>query len=269
MKYSHTIIFGLLLLVSGSAYSVQGLPFTTSFESGDLSDWFWGNDANTTVINTTDAYDGNYCAQINYSATENWDNYLDYYFGDHVSIGSHTRGEAANELWLKLSVKYDERFTPSGKQKLALVNYTNGTDSQRRYQVIVYNYQGEYAIEHSYINDWRFFLLPQNVGGAASPVRPGQWDTLKVYFRNNTPGASDGIVRMWVNNVLKVEYTNVNLRESTNFNPNKLILSSWVDNRVTTENGIIYHDAYYLGETDPDSGAPANAPPSPPVLLNQ
>jgi hypothetical protein len=254
--------------MSTSAYSAQGLPFSTSFESGDLSDWFWGNHSNTSVINTTDSFDGNYCAQMNYSASENWDNYMDYYFGDHVSIGSHTQGQAATELWLKFNVKYAAQGTPSNKQKLALVNFTNAQDNQRRYQVIIYSYLGEYGIEHSYIDSWRFFLLPQNIGDA-SPVRPGQWETLKVYFRVNTPGSSDGIVRMWINNELKLEYTNVNLRESTNFNPNKLIMSSWNDVSMTSENGTLYQDNYYLGEVDPDTAGATDSPPSPPVLINQ
>ncbi|MEJ2612866.1 MAG: hypothetical protein P8179_23100 [Candidatus Thiodiazotropha sp.] len=264
MKSSNILLFSLLLLLSRMAYSAEGLPFTTSFESGDLSDWFWGNDSHITVVNTPGAFDGQYCAKMDYSASENWDSYMDYYFGDHANISTHTKGEAANELWLKFSVKYAAQGTPSQKQKLALINYTDGRSTQRRYQVIVYNLDGEYGVEHSYIDDWRFFALRQNVG-SYSRVRPGQWDTLKVYFRNNTPGASDGIVRMWVNNVLKLEYTNVNLRESTNFNPNKLIMSSWVNESRTPENGSIYHDAYYLGETDPDSDTPL-APPTPPVL---
>ena len=268
MKRSNFLLLALLLCISSSAYSAQGLPFATSFEDGDLSDWFWGNSTNTSVINTSQAFDGNYCAQMNFSATQNWDNYMDYYFGDHVSIGRHTRGQAANELWLKFSVKYDSQTIPSNKQKLALINFTNGQDSQRRYQVIIASYLGEFAIEHSYIDSWRFFLLPQNVGGAPSPIRPGQWDTLKIYIRNNTPGASDGIVRMWVNDELKTEYTNVNLRESTNYNPNKLIMSNWVDVGMTSQSGALLQDDYYLGEVDPDAGTPVTAPPSPPVLLN-
>jgi hypothetical protein len=268
MKCSNFILFTLLLVVSGAVYSAQGLPFTTSFEGGDLSDWFWGNHSNTTVVNTPDSFEGNYCAKMDYSATELWDNYMDYYFGDHASIGAHTQGEAAEELWLKFSVKYAADRTPSDKQKLALVNFTNGQDNQRRYQVIIYSYLGEYGIEHSYIDSWRFFLLPQNIG-EASPVRPGQWDTLKVYFRVNTPGESNGIVRMWVNGELKLEHTSVNLRESTNFNPNKLIMSNWNNVDMTNENGTLYQDDYYLGEVDPDEGTLQNAPPSAPVLLNQ
>jgi hypothetical protein len=268
MKRLCSLMFIALLVMGGAVQAAQGLPFQTSFESGDLSDWFWGNDPNTSVINSTQAYDGNYCVRMNFSATENWDNYQDYYFGDHANIGSHTRGEAADELWLKFSVKYDSATLPTNKQKLALINFTNGVDSQRHYQVMVYNYNGEFVIEHSYIDNWRFFMLHQNVGDTVSRVRPGQWDTLKLYMRPNTPGSSDGIVRLWVNNELKLEYTNVNLRENTNYNPNKLIMSSWVDVNMTSQSGSLLEDAYYLGEVDPDAGATELSPPSAPVLLN-
>ncbi|MET0067928.1 MAG: heparin lyase I family protein [Candidatus Thiodiazotropha sp.] len=268
MKRASTLMVTLLLVLGGTAQAAQDLPFRTSFETGDLSDWFWGNYANTTVINTPDAFDGNYCARIDFSATENWDNYQDYYFGDHVSIGSHTRGEAADELWLKFSVKYDSDTVPTDKQKLALINFTNGTDNQRRYQVMVYSHYGEFTVEHSYIDSWRFFMLLPNVGETPSQVRPGQWDTLKLYMRPNTPGQSDGIVRLWVNGEQKLEYTNINMRESTSYNPNKLIMSSWVDVNRTSQNGVLLQDDYYLGETDPDAGSAVIAPPSPPVLLN-
>jgi hypothetical protein len=267
MKRPIFTLMALLFLTSGQIYAAQGLPFQTSFESGDLSDWFWGQDANTSVTNTTRASDGNYCARMNFSATQNWDNYQDYYFGDHASIGSHTRGEAAEELWLKFSVKYDDQTLPTTKQKLALINFTDGQSNQRRYQVMVYNYEGQFAVEHSYIDSWRFFMRVQNVGSTPSRVRPGQWDTLKLYMRPNTPGNSNGVIRLWVNNELKLEYTNLNIRESTNYNPNKLIMSSWVDVGMTTRNSALLQDNYYLGEEDPD-GDGAVVPPTPPVLMN-
>lgn len=58
-------------------------------------------------------------------------------------------------------------------------------------------------------------------------VSSGQWDKLKLRVRLNTPGVAGGIVELWVNDELKLSYSNVNIRENTNYGINGFILSSY------------------------------------------
>jgi hypothetical protein len=51
------------------------------------------------------------------------------------------------------------------------------------------------------------------VGGG--PVSSTAWDQVETEFKYNTPGQSDGLIRLWVNGVLKIERLNLQLRGPT------------------------------------------------------
>ena len=51
------------------------------------------------------------------------------------------------------------------------------------------------------------------VGGG--PVSSTAWDQVETEFKFNTPGVSDGLIRLWVNGVLKIERLNLQLRGPT------------------------------------------------------
>ena len=83
-----------------------------------------------------------------------------------------------------------------------------------------------------------------------------------MYIKPNRPGQANGIVRLWVNGVLKAEHTNVPVREDTSYLPNKLIMSNYVNQLATS--GTQRWDDFYLGESDRSA---AQAPPRAPVLI--
>jgi hypothetical protein len=47
------------------------------------------------------------------------------------------------------------------------------------------------------------------------PVSTTEWDQVETEFKLNTPGLSDGLLRMWVNGVLKIEALNLQFRGPT------------------------------------------------------
>jgi hypothetical protein len=149
--------------------------------------------------------------------------------------------------------------------KIAIVNFEDG-NGRRRYQLIlnVYVPTQQYFFEHLVWNADGSFnrAMPgpgQNVGTPVA-VRFGQWDKFKIFIKPNTPGQADGVLKMWINGVLKAEHTALAMRESTSYNPNKLIMSNYVN--TSTAVGIQRWDNWYLGETEPD----AAVRPNPPVL---
>jgi hypothetical protein len=258
-----TLGTGCLALASVTALAVERLPFRSGFETGSFSEWQGGLDT-TLTVSTSSAFSGQYAARAQMTPGQITDNYKDFYFGDHRSVG----GAAVDQdgLWLRFYAKLDSGFNFGSQSlhKLALINFTDSA-GQRRYQIIV-NIQPateRYILENlSWRADGSFdrslFALGQNVG-TPSVVRYGQWDKIKLYILPNTPGQSDGVVRLWINDELKLAYTNVPMRESTNFNPNKLILSNHVPR--TDVSGVQWWDDFYLGEVDPDAqGAVPNAP---------
>lgn len=243
---------------------VTRLPFRSGFESGTFSEWNGGLDSTMTVTNTQ-ASDGRYSVQSVMTAGRTTDNYKEYVFGDHPRVGG-SPVTTSQGMWLSFDSKFDSGFQfPSNANvhKIAIVNFEDG-NGYRRYQLIlnVWVPTGAYFIEHLVWNADRSFGgsrpgISQNVGTAV-PVRFGQWDKLKVFIKPNTPGRADGVVKMWVNGVLKLDHSTISIRDNTNYNPNKLIMSNYVN--LTTAAGIQRWDNWYLGETEPAGTVRPNAP---------
>lgn len=269
-KVTKTLAVALCLcgaaLTAQPALSATRLPFTSGFEAGTFSEWNGGLDASMTVSSQV-ASAGRYSAQSVMTPGTPTDNYKEYVFGDHPRVGG-TAVNANTGVWLTLDSRFDTGFhfaDGAVAHKIAIVNLEDA-NSLRRYQIIinVWCSNGDYFIDHLKWNADRSFnrTMPnvsQNVGTPAK-VRFGQWDKLKLYIKPNTLGQANGVVRFWVNGVLKGDHTNVALREDVNVNPNKLIMSNYV--RESTASGTQRWDNWTLSETDPDSGVR----PNPPVL---
>jgi Polysaccharide lyase len=250
------------------AEAATRLPFQSGFETGDFSEWDGGGDA-TMSVTSSQAAQGRYSAQSVMTSGVATDNYKDFVFGNHPRVGGQSLNVDAG-LWLEFDVKFDPGFTFPDCQcvhKIVIVNLEDG-NSLRRYQLIinVWTPNRTYFVEHLKWNVDRSFnrafpSITQNVGIEAT-VRIGVWDHLKMYVKPNTPGQADGIVRLWINGALKVDYSNIPIREDTTYLPNKLIMSNYVN--VLTTSGTQRWDNFYLGETDRSA---AQVTPRAPVLL--
>ncbi|MET0535818.1 MAG: heparin lyase I family protein [Steroidobacter sp.] len=265
-------------LMTGAAFATQPamsaarLPFVSSFENGSFGEWNGGLDASMSV-NASTASDGRYSAQSVMTPGSSTDNYKEFVFGDHPRVGG-AAVDANNGLWLTFDTRFDTGFrfaTGAVAHKVAIINWENSS-SLRRYQIIINIWtvpgsaQGEYFVDHLKWNEDRSFnrtmpYVGQNLGEKVK-LRYGQWDKLKLYVKNNTLGRNDGIIRLWVNGVLKAEHTNVALRENVAVNANKLIMSNYVVEN--TASGTQRWDNWRLSETDPDADAAVR--PNPPVL---
>lgn len=258
------------LALSGVVFAAARLPFRDGFESGNFSAWGGGLDSTMTVNCTAQAAEGRCSVQsvlINGTPT---DNYKDYYFGDHRTVGGAPVTPQTG-LWLSFQNKFDPGFNFGqirGNHKLAIINFEN-ENGRRIYQIIINVdiVQGVYIVEHLKWNADGSFntsfasCCRQNIGTPVAP-RIGQWDKLKLFLKPNTPGQTNGAIQLWINGVLKANHQNIQLREATSYNPNKLILSSHSSD--ATRVGIQRWDDFYLGETDPDTGVR----PNPPVIDN-
>lgn len=268
VKKSLVVALGLCgaALFTQPALSAARLPFTSSFETGTFSEWNGGLDASMTVVSSV-ASAGRYSTQAVMTPGSITDNYKEYVFGDHPRVGG-AAVTVANGVWLTLDSRFESGFhfaDGATVHKVAIVNLED-SNSRRRYQVIinVIPQSGDYFVDHLKWNEDRSFnrtmpYISQNLGTPAK-VRFGQWDKLKLFIKPNTVGRADGVIRFWVNGTLKAEHTNVALREDVAVNPNKLIMSNYVN--TATASGTQRWDNFYLSETEPEAGVR----PNPPVL---
>lgn len=240
---------------SAEAQAATRLPWTSGFDGGDFSEWNGFRNTTGVTIQSQGCHSG-MCVRVPLQQGTNNDNYGDFHFGDHLSV----RGDKVEEVWLQFYSRFDPGIQwPNRSQKMAILNLTDGQTPTKHYQVYVYvRPNGDYATDHSYFSAWRFFGLFQNVG---TPVQPrlGQWDKIKLHVRLNRPGVADGVVEMWVNDVLKVDYREVNIRESTTYGLNKLNMSSY-STQSGASAGTQWWDEFMLSETDPGLGSPPMPP---------
>jgi hypothetical protein len=268
---SSVLVSAMLAIASSLATQpalseVARLPFRSSFEAGSFGEWNGGLDATMTVTGTQ-ATDGSRSAQSVMVAGQTTDNYKEYVFGDHPRVGG-SPVTTTQGMWLSFDSKFDSGFQfASGAivHKIAIVNFED-SNSRRRYQLLLNVYVPErvYFFEHLVWNaDGSFNRsntgISQNVGTRAQ-VRLGQWDKFKIFIKPNTPGRADGVVKMWVNGELKLDHSTIAIRDNTSYNPNKLIMSNYVNSASAA--GIQRWDNWYLGETEPA----ATVRPNPPVL---
>lgn len=251
-----------LFWLASFGHAATGLPFTSDFETADFSDWSGGPDPTMSIVDYG-AYSGTYAVRSTMPGGTLIDNYKDYFFGDHVAVNGDP---ADQDLWLRFASQLgsDFEFLDDAYHKLAIINFTD-SNGLRRYQLIVtvQRSSGEYFIENLKWNADRSFAytvhgLSQNQA-TRYQARLGSWDELKMYVSPNTPGQHDGIIRLWVNGQLAMEYTDLYMREDTDFNPNVLIMSNY-----TRSSGTQWWDDFYLGESDPGSGG--DVAPAAPVI---
>lgn len=256
------MVVALILGVGRAPVASQagtGLPWTSEFETNSFSEWNGGVRSTNNLIIMNAGCQAGRCARTDIAPGTVGDNYADKWFGDWFTL----RGPKVEEVWLRFYSKFSAGYAwPNRSHKLAIFNLTNGVDNQRRYQVYIYvTPAGRYQVDHSDIANWQFYPLAQNVGAAVSP-RPDQWDKVKMYVRLNSPGAANGIVRLWINDQLKVEHTNVPMRADTAYGMNKLILSASAT-QAAVSSGYQWWDSWSLSATDPDSAGQPTLPQAP------
>lgn len=254
------VAIALAVLLGDAAFARQTtrLPRTWTFDTGSVSTNFDGfNNTTSCALTSSGAHVGQSLRCPLVSGTQS-DNYGDFYFGDHTGYG----GPKVEEVWVLLWSKFDAGLTwPSSTQKILLLNLTDGSSSARRYQVMLDvrgnaggANDGEYFVETSDIDDFIFTGHWQNRNGAAVDPTPGGWDKLKLYVLLNTPGVSNGVIRLWINGVLKLENTSANIREATAYGMNKMILSTYATAN-NPSSGVQWHDELTISATDPEASS--------------
>ena len=84
---------------------------------------------------------------------------------------------------------------------------------------------------------WQMYAQNQ---GTPAKATLGQWHHIRFRTKLNTVGQSDGIFQLWINDVLKAEYSNVNYRSSyTAHGWNHLMLIPHYNNSVPKQRTCI------------------------------
>lgn len=133
--------------------------------------------------------------------------------GQEPSIEQFLFRPRLREAFVGTFVKFSEGWQGHSGGVNKLVNLVTADQGQRLWLVLRAVGErddnndlsdGPYVVDGVFCNDYGG--LP-GTNRSSEPVTVGEWHKLEWYVRTNTPGQSDGIVRWWVDGVLRGEYT--------------------------------------------------------------
>ena len=134
-----------------------------------------------------------------------------------------------------------------------LTKYVRLKTNQGYPLIWILNYFGNYA-----------FTLEGSYGGSSAsiyntgvPVTSGKWDQIEFEWKLNTPGLADGLVRMWVDGVLRIEVLNKEWRgpTPTSVHPVSLVPTPSTGQITNTQIyvqcgvGNVWYDRFAVGNT--------------------
>ncbi len=250
------------------------------FEAGSTSSWGGTSGSGWTVLSNGQAYNGAY--HIAFPLTNGTINDMSVFhdYGTPTQVGTQVRN-----FYAQFAVSHGGTFGISaGEAKLCIFQYYRSTSPSfanvnRKYQVIpAVVASGDYAVFLVEMSDSGSFLrnapLLQNTTSYGPADSPSAWDVLRLQVQLDTNGSQvageygvghgNGIVRLWRNNTLIVEYTNLNIvRGEADVGIGRILLTpSHQPYTWTAPSTAIFYDRFQVSYgSDALDSMPANARP--------
>jgi hypothetical protein len=275
---------------------VAGVFFNEGWESGSAANTFnssgfgSASGSNQFSVQGTVRAAGLWALQHRLTAGQDGDSvhYATQHFGDARTgpVWAAGRGEHFFDLYVQYKIYYSPgfRFDTNYKQfeigtqddlnqtgvccNPWVANYTTVYVSSGGAQLVEGNNKG------SSTPQWIGY--PQNAGGYSSSNRltltSGRWYTIEVRRRLNDPNVDNGILQMWVDNVLIMDHRNVRFRvpRNGNYGANMAYGTNWImisdyPLQGVSQNQSVYYDDVKMSTTFIGTGAAQ--PPSAPTNL--
>jgi hypothetical protein len=157
---------------------------------------------------------------------------------------------ASDHLFARFATRQSPGFQIASSQSTKMVRFTSST--ALRYPVIsvlLYNYKYIIVVE----GGWSMGTVNYVGGDTASST---SWDQVELECLLNTPGQANGLLRLWVNGVLRIERLNLQLRgpTPTSINGQGILTGStyrFDTAQIFVQNGLgnKYYDRFAVGNT--------------------
>jgi len=210
-----------------------------TWEQNNVNNWKYDYVAGDTRIDTNPIYAGNYAIKMGSSSPGSYA----HFFGDHPQLSQPS--DSVTDVTVEEYYYPSTGFKwPSSDLKLWIMNcfeswgagYDLATGKSKPhtwapyYMTISVDGSGKPFGQLTRADGlggtgelWGYY--PQNQGSSVSLV-PGQWNKIKFRLKLNDPGKNNGVFQLWVNDVLKCNYSTMNFRGTyTSYGWNHLIMS--------------------------------------------
>jgi hypothetical protein len=252
-------LLGVLFLVAGIAGAqvslAAGLAFMDSFESGTADAWHVDGARDKCAV-VSSAHDGGSPHSGNNMLECNWNGTVDWKAHDWYStvVLSQSAWNYTREFLVRLWVRFD-----------ADVDHVNGDKILRLYPHD--DLESFFLAAQMDQNNGPIFVYWEKINGKDGAVSWGkgtklgdtQWHKLEIYMKHNTPGHTDGVTRVWIDDKLTQESVNIQtVADGRKWGP-LILTSNWTNNpgwEHDASNHIYWDDVEIY--TDLGSGGPGS-----------
>jgi hypothetical protein len=196
--------------------------FHDDFESGNTSKWQFPGSYDRAIVVST-AYDGGRPRGGSRMLEGNWNGTIDYTDPRKNSYATLLDWNYTNEFLIRFWIRLDRD-----------VDRKNGTKLLRL---------GTIGVNMFYIgatlHEVPGLMVPyfESVAGSSGPITynggvigDNNWHKVEIYVKHNTPGQTDGILRMWTDGVRVLNGVNIrSVSDGGNWKPMNL-MSNWSNN---------------------------------------
>ena len=288
------IAFAVGTLLVEAQTQVTGVFFTEGWESGSKAGSFNSNGFGDLVgssqflVQNAVRAGGQWALQHRLTAGMNGDsvNYATQHFGDAPAtpVWASGSGQHFYDLYVQYKVYYSPGFRFDTNYKQFEIGTQDNFDQTAvccnpwvaNYTTIYVSSGGAQLVEgnNKGTSTPQWIGYAQNQGGYSSSNRftltSGRWYTIEVRRRLNDANVSNGILQMWVDGTLIMDYRNVLFRVPRNgsFGANFTYGTNWVmisDYALqgVSQNQSIYYDDVKLSTTYIGTGGTGTAPAAP------
>ncbi|MCG7904619.1 MAG: right-handed parallel beta-helix repeat-containing protein [Candidatus Thiodiazotropha weberae] len=199
-------------------------------------------------------------ARYNLGAAQVNDLYAGKAIGDHVNVGSAAEGELYITFnWLCTNFN---ALTTSDNQfgKILLINWTDGSTTQRQFQIIVSHYRSGGSMYARL--EWLRWVPSFESAWATSIGTVELTENTLHYFKlrilNSNNGATDGAVQLWIDGTLACENLAIALnRAGQDYYPNLIIAGTYNSDNNGSETGAVEYDNLSIYDGDPGAWEPS------------
>lgn len=188
--------------------------FTENFDDGDVSDW---NDhyTNILLIDSKKTHNGSsYSVHLNHILDSSNPGNLALFFADNPTSSNTHTSPRLDEVFVQYFVLFSSVTSwPSISTKISKleswpVAWANNTN-KNFYLTTEINSSGQFISTVNRIKDnIGYISYIQNQGTPVSVV-PNKWHKIKIRVKVNTPGAENGVIQMWIDDVLTTSYEDI------------------------------------------------------------
>ena len=267
----------LLCACGDEQANAADLLFSESFESQSATTWtaypdsrhYTPNTAQSLYV-TTQAHEGSYSANY-YALSGTNERTPVMFYADPTDFNEITgTSDGTTEIYFQWHDYFTSTYPfPSSQQKLFRIGYDNVSFPAEKKEITVGIQTSNADVDLGYFCGQWGDSSACNVGAALhtnQPIATNQWVKLAIWIKLNTPGSSDGFIRFYIDDVLAMEGTSLNLRGTNTKGFNFLWLGgnySMLSGGTLSGNGNRYIDDVKWYDSQPDAAPDPSPSPSP------